>query len=148
MAAVFGIGEKVSELSSLGEVLGYVGPAGALGIILVYLFIRSQREDRQADREHRLEMEGRRTTDIEQIVKGWDKSSEAMTKVCEETRQAVLQVHLSVKETTSAMEQSHQSNRHDHELLRESIKDLAQEQRLRSAQHTPVHSPAYRGDGE
>jgi methyl-accepting chemotaxis protein len=91
-------------------------------------------------------MEGRRTTDIEQIVAGWDKSSEAMTKVCEETRQAVLQVHLSVKETTSALQQTHQSNKHDHELMRESIKELANEQRLRSAQHTPVHSPAYRDE--
>ena len=135
----------MSDLSGLSQVLGYVGPAGALGIVLVYLFIRSQREERQAEREHRLEMEGRRTTDIEQIVRGWDKSSEAMTKVCEETRQAVLQVHLSVKETTSALAQAHQSNKHDHELLRENIRDMATEQRLRAAQHTP---PARRADTE
>ena len=138
----------MNELHGLSQILGYVGPAGALGIVLVYLFIRSQREERQAEREHRVEMERRRTTDIEQIIRGWDKSSDAMIKVCEETRQAVLQVHLSVKETTSALQQSHQSNKHDHELLRENIRELASEQRLRNAQHTPVHSPAYRGDTE
>lgn len=136
----------MDDIGALSQILGYVGPAGALGIVLTYLFIRSQREERKAEREHRLEMEGRRTTDIEQIVRGWDKSSDAMIKVCEETRQAVLQVHLSVKETTSALAQAHQSNKHEHELLRENIRDLANEQRLRNAQHTPVHSPAYRDD--
>ena len=136
----------MDDIGALSQILGYVGPAGALGIVLTYLFIRSQREERKAEREHRLEMEGRRTTDIEQIVRGWDKSSEAMVKVCEETRQAVLQVHMSVKETTSALQQTHQSNKHDHELLRENIRDLANEQRLRNAQHTPVHSPAYRDE--
>lgn len=126
------------------EVLKYVGPTAAFALVFSWLWMRNSRQEREAERDHRTEIERMRTTDIEQIVAGWDKSSDAMIKVCEETRQAVLQVHLSVKETTSAIEKSHQSHKHDHDLLRESIRELSNETRLRNAQHTPVNMPAYR----
>ena len=123
----------MSDLHGIGQILGYVGPAGALGIVMAWMFIRSQREERQAERESRAESERRRTTDIEQIVKGWEKSSDAMLKVCDETRQAVLQVHASIRETSAQVAQAHQSNKHDHELLRDSMRDLVTEQRMRAA---------------
>jgi hypothetical protein len=104
--------------SGVVEVLKYVGPTAAFALVFSWLWMRNSRQEREAERDHRSEIERMRTTDIEQIVAGWDKSSDAMIKVCEETRQAVLQVHLSVKETTSALEKSHQSNKHDHDLLR------------------------------
>lgn len=133
-------------MSALSQILGYVGPAGALGIVLTWLFIKSQREERKAEREHRLEMERRRTTDIEQIVAGWESTSSAMIKVCDETRAAVLGCHESVKTAVSAIATDSQNNQREHELIRESIRDLVSEQRLRNAQHTPVHSPAYRDE--
>ena len=128
---------SVDNVQSITGILSFVGPTAAFSLVLTYLWMRQTNKDRELEREQRVIVERMRTGQIDKITEAWNDTTGSLLKSHEDTRQHLEQVNLSVKEVASAIAHQAQSNRHNHQLMYNALRDLTV---ARVNQQTPTRA--------